>query len=111
MKINEWIFKYHNEKIINLKEDLMLKEIELIEQLGIIIENKTYTKYEYDLLKMRLIEYYKDEDMSKEELTYIKSLENKCVNIEEYYNLVLTFDFLDIKYETLFNIKINRKCA
>lgn len=102
MNIEKWIYNYHNKKIINIKNELTNMEIDLLKKLNITLENKIYTEYEYECLKLDIAEYYKDDDMDKEELKYVKPLENGITRID-YNNLLKTFEKIDQKYEDKFN--------
>lgn len=102
MNFYEWQKKYHEKKIIKLIEEVTKKEIKTLQKLGIEIENKTYTEYEYEILKLELIKYYKNYDMDKEELKKAKPLING-VTRSKYNELLEKFYQIDRKYENFFN--------
>lgn len=102
MNFYEWQKKYHEKKIIKLIEEVTKKEIKTLQKLGIEIENKIYTEYEYEILKLELIKYYKNYDMDKEELKKVKPLVNG-VTRSKYNELLEKFYQIDKKYENSFN--------
>lgn len=102
MNIEEWKYNYHNKKIIDIKKELRSEETELLKMLNIFLEDKIYTEYEYECLKLDISEYYKEDGMDKEELECVKPLE-KGVTRKDYNNLLKTFDKIDKKYEDKFS--------
>lgn len=58
--------KYYNEEKIDLKARLSQKDLEILTKLGINIENKKYTEYEYDLLKDKFLKYDEDQNCIKD---------------------------------------------
>lgn len=52
-----WNEQYHNKKIIKLINYLTDDEINILDKLGINIEDKKYTEYEFDIIKQKLNEY------------------------------------------------------
>ena len=96
---DEWHNKYQNEEIIDLNKYLNEKDVEIIKRLGGDIKNKIYTNLEYDILKMKILEYYKDEneELSKKELELCKSLDDTDVSKEDYDYIVKKFE--DISHQ------------
>lgn len=90
----EWNDKYHNKKIIKLINYLNDDEINILNKLGINIENREYTEYEFDILKQELnkydnrfeIEEY-DETIKKDLRKMRKSLNKTDVSNETLYRL------------------------
>lgn len=81
----KWSYKYHNNKIVELKNYINGKDIEILKKLDILIEEKTYTLYEYDMIVYEILLYYEDE--TNEETPFKKSLLDKHVNKEDYIEL------------------------
>lgn len=54
--------------------ELTQNSINIINKLGIQLENKIYTEYEFDILEMKIRDYYIYEDMPENEMFYVKSL-------------------------------------
>ena len=99
MKYEEWNEIYHKKKIINVIELLDKKEIETIKKLGIEILDKTYSEYEFDKLRMKIIKYYKDDTMDEQELSMVVPLEDTGVDREEYNKLVEKFEEIEKQIE------------
>lgn len=73
-KFEEWQERYHNEEFIDIKNNLTNNDLKLLKKLGIIVKDKIYTEYEYDVLTLDLIKYYKDDRMDKEDLEIVAPL-------------------------------------
>lgn len=78
----KWYEKYHNEEIIDIKKYFSIEELNIIMNLNVKIKEKIYTKYEFELLNLDLLQYYNEEDLAKEDL------EKTGVSEEEYNNLL-----------------------
>lgn len=80
--------KNKDKKTIKLIDFLNSDDIELIRKLDIEIEDKAYEESEYELIIFELFMYYTDEEeqrkFQKEDFEYLKSLEEKNVNREEF---------------------------
>lgn len=110
MDNDEWRIAYHKKPIINFIKDLSSKDLEIFEKLGIKIEDKTYTEYEFDDFDDELLKYYIDESMDKEELAEAKPLEGTGVSREEYNYILEKFDKIREKYSDKFNkMSFNKK--
>lgn len=75
IKSGKRLEKYHNLPVVDLKNELSSESIEIIKKLGIKVEEKIYTEYEFDVLEMEISNYYIYDGMTEEELSYIKSLD------------------------------------
>lgn len=75
--------KYHNVPVVDIMHELSQESIEIIRKLGIEIEDKIYTEYEFDVLDMKVAEYYIYEDMTEEDKKYIKSLDGTGLTQED----------------------------
>ena len=83
--------RYYNERHINLKEIFNKEELQVLKKLGINIENKLYTNYEYECIEIDLFAYCDDRDLlSKEEVEITKPLP-EGVSKEEYKNIFEKF--------------------
>ncbi|MCI8832643.1 MAG: hypothetical protein HFJ19_00300 [Clostridia bacterium] len=85
---DEWSEKYHNKEIVNLQKHFTENEFKVIEKLGIKLKDKIYTEYEFEVLYMELLAYYKDKDMKEDKIREVKSLNNTSVSREEYNELM-----------------------
>lgn len=101
-RLKEWEKKYHEKRFIDLKKYVNDANLDLLKKLGIEIEDKIYTEYEFDILDENLFEYYIDDDIlktaSKEELELTKPLEGTGVSREEYNRLVDLFSKIATDY-------------
>ena len=91
---NEWSNNYHNKKVIEISKYLDENDINILNRLGIKIEESLCSEYQYDIIKQQLYMYSiddEDEDdpeIQKELKSYQKSLENTGVSQEEVENLI-----------------------
>lgn len=60
------MFKYKNIEKVNLIQEFTEKELKLLNKFGIILNNKKYTEYEFDIITGQLGSYY----LSDDELVY-----------------------------------------
>ena len=92
LNFKEWLKKYSTEKVVDFKEHLNSRDFDLLKILDVIVEDKIYTLQEYDQILFSLFEYYTDDEeqkrFPKEDFTYLKSLEEKNVDREEF-NMLL----------------------
>lgn len=100
LNYKQWLRKYHTEKVVDLKQFLNNKDFKLLKILIDSNQDKIYTMYEYDQVLYSLLEYYTDEEERKkfnnEDFPYLKSLEEKNVNREEFNELL--YKVMKIKY-------------
>lgn len=88
LNYEEWKEKYYKDRTIDIMKYITKEDIELIRKLNIEVEKKIYTEHELEILEMDLLQYYKDNDINKEELEFTKNLEGTGVS-EEEYNMLL----------------------
>lgn len=99
MTYEEWRDRYNNYRYIEITKYLSKKYIDIAKKLKIKIENKLYTQRELEALHLELSSYYKDDDITEEELKLIKSLDGTGVNIEELHELVVLVEKIMKQYE------------
>lgn len=100
--------RYYNEKIINIKNYLNRENLQTLEKLGIKLENKFYTAYEYEIFSGEVSKYYKEDDYSEEDLEFVESLEGTGVRQKEYDNLMEKMDIMaEIVYSKKYEGVIN----
>lgn len=88
---SEWKEKYYNERNIKLKENFNEQELQVLKKLGIELEDKLYTNYEYECIEIDIFAYCDDKDkLSKEDIEITKPLP-KGVSKEEYKNVFEKF--------------------
>lgn len=88
LNYEEWKEKYYKDRTIDIMKYITKEDIELIRKLNIEVEKKIYTEHELEILEMDLLQYYKDNDINKEELEFTKNLEGTGVSEEEYSMLL-----------------------
>lgn len=94
-----WREMYMNKEIVDLKKYFNNEEFDLFRKLGIEIKNKIYTEYEIELINNSLYDYYYSEDMSEDEKSQVKSLEETGVTREQYNNLLNKIEQINEEYE------------
>ena len=92
--------EYYTKGIVNLVSELSRELLEIIKKLDVEIEDKVYTKNEYDMLKMDIFRFFYDEEDEDEELIEeIKNeLKERGISETEYKNILNAFDEIDEKY-------------
>ena len=68
----EWKDKYYNKEYIEIMKFLSNVDIEVAKKLCSTIENKIYTEYELEIVYMKVLNYYKNDEMDKEDLELSK---------------------------------------
>ena len=98
---DEWHERYKTKEVIHIKSNLDSNDIEILRKLGIEIEDKTYTCYEFDVIDGELILYYLDDDMTEEERKESKPLDGTGVSRSEYNWVLKKFEIMQslIKYD------------
>lgn len=91
----EWQEMYHNNKIIEVYKNLTADDIQVFQSLNITIKNELYSGYEFEALKMNLAAYDKDCDVSKEELEFMKSLEDTNISLDRYKEIVSKIECIE----------------
>lgn len=97
----EWNKRYRNKEVIHIKSHLDSNDLEILNKLGITIEDKMYTCYEFDVIDGDLILYYLDDEMTEEEKNESKPLEGTGVTRAEYNWVLKKFEIMQstIKYD------------
>lgn len=92
--------EYYTKGIVNIASELSSDLLEIINKLDVEIEDKVYTKNEYDMLKMDIFRFfYEEEDEDEELIEEIKNeLEERGISETEYKNILNAFDEIDAKY-------------
>ena len=94
----KWKENYYNNRHIDIIKFLSKEDIELIKKLNVKIEQKVYTEHELEILYLELLEYYKADDIDKEDLEFTKSLDGTGVAEEQYHSLVEKFNKINTYY-------------
>lgn len=94
-----WYHNYCNKGIIDVKSELTLENMKIIEKFGVNIKDGLYTGSEYDKLSNDLGICYA-EDPSEEILRYVKP-SSYGISKEEFDKLYEKFNEIDNKFEEL----------
>lgn len=96
-KIDLITYKYFNVKRIDIFKYLDNESLTILRKLGIFVEDKLYTEYEFDLFDEELYDYYNDPD-DKNALP-CRSLSEKNVSKQEYKKVLNIFLQISKDYE------------
>ena len=94
MDFDTWHERYKNKEIINIREHLDSNDIEILNKLGINIEDRLYTCYEFDIIDGELIKYYLSDDMDEDEKKESVPLDGTGVSREEYNWVLRKFEIM-----------------
>lgn len=95
--IDEWRERYENKEVVNIKDEFTISELALLEKLGVELKDKIYTEQEFELLDLKVISYYYEDEMTDEEKEDCIDLP-KDVSREEYNDLVEKIHQINLKY-------------
>lgn len=102
---NKALKRYNKKKIIDLKNELGEEYIDILKRLDIIVKSDKYTGHEFEGLMVEIGSYYKDEEMTEEELEEYKPLEQTDVSQNEYNKLNIKIDNIMDKYKSVFILR------
>ena len=94
----QWKEKYYNKPIVNLNKYFSNENLEQLNKLGIEIQDKLYTEYEFELIDNQAIMYYSDDDIIANKLKYCKDLKSTGVTKEQLKKLLEKISNINIKY-------------
>ncbi len=84
--------KYYTKKIINFSKYFTENDLLLLKHLGCNIKKRLYSEYEYDLLNLKLIEYYENsKDVNGKKIPPIKIIDESCISKKDYSRLLKIF--------------------
>ena len=77
--------------VLDIRKYLNKSDIEILNRLSENTRNSIYTTIKYDISKMKLLEYYKNnmDKLSKKELKDYKELEQNNISIKEKFDKLL----------------------
>lgn len=90
----KWHERYRTKEVIKIKSHLDSNDIEILNKLGIVVEDKVYTCYGFDTIYENLLLYYLDDEMTPEEKLESKSLEGTGVLRSEYNWVLKKFEIM-----------------
>ena len=97
---DDWYSNYHSKMLVDINKYLSKENKETLKKLSIKVKNKVLTNYEYDDLRLNVLQYYSenDEDLKGLDLSFCKSLNGTGVSDEEYEALINVFDKISADY-------------
>lgn len=96
---SNWDKKYHHKEYIELFSDFSSEDRDKLKLFDILLEDKLYTEFEFEVIYGKLILYYKnEEEMDEEELKECKELPNG-IDREQFMKLLKKMDKVRDKYE------------
>ena len=96
---SNWDKKYHHKEYIELFSDFSSEDRDMLKLFDILLEDKLYTEFEFEVIYGKLILFYKnEEEMDEEELKECKELPNG-IEREQFMNLLDKMDKVRDKYE------------
>lgn len=98
LAFEKWHERYNTEVLIDVTKYIDKKYYGTLLKLGVKIEQKLYTGYEYEVMKLDLAKYYLDDAMDEEDIAEVVSLDEVGVTREEYNEVLKQFDKLDEIY-------------
>lgn len=84
---------------LNIFEELSDTEIKQLNKLDIKIENKEYTREEYEILKVKFCLYFCKGIDEKEMQDIKKDLKTTGINTREYKKLIKVFEKIENKFQ------------
>lgn len=81
-KLNKFREEYFSNEILDIYHFFTKEQLEIIEKLGLKIENKKYSIYDFDVLEMEFLKFYKEPEKLKE----------KNIDIQDYKDTIAIFD-------------------
>ena len=94
----QWRDKYFNKPVVDLKKHFTEEELEQLRKLGVVIKDKIYTEYEFELLDNQTIMFYKDDDMTPDELECCEDLDATGATREQLNALLKKISEINILY-------------
>lgn len=85
-----WYFLYSNRRIINIYKYLNKNELNILNKLEIKLEDRLYTKKEFELIDMRLYEYYEVDE--NDNIIENPLLLEKSISKNEYEKILNIFN-------------------
>lgn len=94
----KWYEEYSTIEKVNLKKYFTSQDLEILKKLGIEVKDKIYTEREFEELDSEYILFYYEDNMTEQEKSETKSLENTGVTRKEYNNLLDKFHKINLEF-------------
>lgn len=99
LEYEKWRQRYFNKELVDFNKYLDKEDIQILEKLGIEIENRMYTEYDFDMIEQNLLKYYKNiEKLQNNDQKCTKIIINE-VTVEQYMNIVEKFSKISSDYK------------
>ncbi len=85
-----WYYLYSNKRIINIYKYFSKEDLNILSKLKITLENKLYTKKEFELMDMKLYEYYEADE--NDNIIENALLLEKSISKNEYEKILNIFN-------------------
>lgn len=89
-RLDNFLKEYSTNEFLDIFNFFTKEQLEIIEKLGLKIENRKYTVYDYDVLRIEILKFYNEPkeldktDATKEECELVL---NTFQKISDFYNL------------------------
>ena len=95
---DNWYSNYHSKMFVDINKYLSEENKATLKKLSVKV--KMLTNYEYDDLRLNVLQYYSENDKDLEglDLSFCKSLTGTGVSDEEYQALINVFDRISADY-------------
>lgn len=93
-----WHIVHRIQPMIDLMLYLNEEELKNMYKLGLDVQDKVYTEYEYDILKGEYLKYHIDDTMDEDEIAETTPLEPTGVSREDYNKIWERFEYIDKRY-------------
>lgn len=81
-KLNKFREEYFSNEVLDIYDFFTKEQLEVIEKLGLKIENKKYSIYDFDVLAMDFFKFYKEKE----------KLKDKGIEVQDYMDILAIFE-------------------
>lgn len=81
-KLNKFREEYFSNEVLYIYDFFTKEQLEVIEKLGLKIENKKYSIYDFDVLAMDFFKFYKEKE----------KLKDKGIEVQDYMDILAIFE-------------------
>ena len=87
-KLNKFREEYFSNEVLDIYDFFTKEQLEVIEKLGLKIENKKYSIYDFDVLAMDFFKFYKEKE----------KLKDKGIEVQDYMDILAIFEKINDIY-------------
>ncbi|MBR2743931.1 MAG: hypothetical protein IKE01_01360 [Clostridia bacterium] len=81
-KLNKFREEYFSNEVLDIYDFFTKEQLKVIEKLGLKIENKKYSIYDFDVLAMDFFKFYKEKE----------KLKDKGIEVQDYMDILAIFE-------------------